>query len=83
MLNYFFQIYKESLKEVNKKGLSARGANVSTLGNGAAGASYMHIARNRFYNGGTTHWGISWKQSVYEDNAATLASRRLAVTSCV
>eukprot|EP01047_Picozoa_sp_COSAG01_P111105 COSAG01_NODE_39904_length_470_cov_1.938005_1_plen_68_part_10 len=34
---------------------------VSTRGNGAAGAAYMHIARNRFWNGGTTHWGISWK----------------------
>ncbi len=32
---------------------------------------YMHIARNRFWNGGTTHWGISWKQCVYEDNVAT------------
>lgn len=31
----------------------------------------MHIARNRFWNGGTTHWGISWKQSIYEDNVAT------------
>ena len=35
---------------------------VSTLNNQAAGATYMHIARNRFWNGGTTHWGISWKQ---------------------
>jgi hypothetical protein len=35
---------------------------------------YMHIARNRFWNGGTTHWGISWKQSIYEDNVATGAS---------
>eukprot|EP00941_MAST-03F_sp_MAST-3F-sp1_P003605 g3605.t1 len=36
--------------------------------NGIGGAAYMHIARNRFYNGGTTHWGISWKQSIFEDN---------------
>ena len=35
---------------------------VSTRDNGAAGATYMQIARNRFFNGGTTHWGISWKQ---------------------
>ena len=47
---------------------------VSTRGNGAAGAAYMHIARNRFWNGGTTHWGISWKQSIYEDNNAIGAS---------
>ena len=47
---------------------------VSTLNNGAAGATYMHIARNRFWNGGTTHWGVSWKQCIYEDNAATGAS---------
>lgn len=33
---------------------------VSTLNNGAAGAAFMHIARNTFWNGGTTHWGISW-----------------------
>jgi len=44
---------------------------VSTLNNGAVGGTYMQIARNRFYNGGTTHWGISWKQSIYEDNMAT------------
>jgi hypothetical protein len=44
---------------------------VSTLNNGAAGAEYMHIARNRFWNGGTTHWGVSWKQCIYEDNRAT------------
>eukprot|EP00039_Didymoeca_costata_P023790 m.8277 g.8277 ORF g.8277 m.8277 type:complete len:915 (-) comp3864_c0_seq1:40-2784(-) len=44
---------------------------VSTKNNGAAGADYMHIARNRFWNGGTTHWGISWKQCIYEDNVAT------------
>ena len=31
---------------------------VSTRNNGAAGASYMHIARNRFWNGGTTHWCV-------------------------
>ena len=31
----------------------------------------MHIARNRLWNGGTTHWGISWKQCIYEDNEAT------------
>jgi hypothetical protein len=47
---------------------------VSTRGNGAAGAAYMHIARNQFWNGGTTHWGISWKQSIYEDNTAIGAS---------
>lgn len=47
---------------------------VSTLSNGAAGGTYMHIARNRFWNGGTTHWGISWKQCIYEDNVATGAS---------
>ena len=41
---------------------------------GAVGATYMHIARNRFWNGGTTHWGISWKQCIYEDNQATGAS---------
>ena len=44
---------------------------VSTLYNGAAGAEYMHIARNRFWNGGTTHWGVSWRQCIYEDNQAT------------
>jgi hypothetical protein len=44
---------------------------VSTLSNGAAGATYMHIARNRLWNGGTTHWGVSWKQCIYEDNVAT------------
>jgi len=44
---------------------------VSTLNNGAAGAEYMHIARNRFWNGGTTHWGVSWKQCIFEDNVAT------------
>eukprot|EP00040_Diaphanoeca_grandis_P025574 m.141853 g.141853 ORF g.141853 m.141853 type:complete len:943 (+) comp30217_c0_seq1:33-2861(+) len=44
---------------------------VSTLNNGAVGGTYMQIARNRFYNGGTTHWGISWKQCIYEDNMAT------------
>ena len=47
---------------------------VSTLNNGAAGASYLHIARNQLWNGGTTHWGISWKQSIYEDNVAIGAS---------
>ena len=47
---------------------------VSTLNNGAAGAEYMHIARNRLWNGGTTHWGVSWKQCIYEDNEATGAS---------
>lgn len=26
---------------------------------------------NRFWNGGTTHWGISWKQCIYESNVAT------------
>jgi len=31
----------------------------------------VDIARNRFWNGGTTHWGISWKQCIYEDNVAT------------
>ena len=41
------------------------------MNNGAAGAEYMHIARNRFWNGGTTHWGVSWKQCIYEDNRAT------------
>lgn len=41
---------------------------ISTLSNGAAGASYMHIANNRIYNGGTAHWGISWKQTIFEDN---------------
>jgi hypothetical protein len=44
---------------------------VSTLNNGAVGAEYLHVARNRFWNGGTTHWGISWKQAIYEDNRAT------------
>ena len=44
---------------------------VSSRNNGAAGAAYMHISRNRFWNGGTTHWGISWKQCIYEDNEAT------------
>ena len=29
---------------------------VSTLNNGAAGTSYLYVARNRFWNGGTTHW---------------------------
>ena len=36
------------------------------LSTGAAGAEYMHIARNRMWNGGTTHWGISWKQCIFE-----------------
>ena len=31
----------------------------------------MHIARNRMWNGGATHYGISWKQSIFEDNVAT------------
>ena len=45
---------------------------VGTRGNGDdIGAAYMHIARNRFYNGGATHYGISWKQSIFEDNVAT------------
>jgi hypothetical protein len=44
---------------------------VSTRNNGASGAEYMHIARNRIWNGGTTHWGISWKQCIFEDNVAT------------
>jgi hypothetical protein len=42
---------------------------VGTRGNGVdIGAAYMHIARNRMWNGGTTHWGVSWKQSIFEDN---------------
>ena len=45
---------------------------VGTRGNGDdIGAAYMHIARNTFYNGGATHYGISWKQSIFEDNVAT------------
>ena len=45
---------------------------VGTRGNGDdIGAAYMHIARNRFLNGGATHYGISWKQSIFEDNVAT------------
>ena len=44
---------------------------VSTLHNGMAGGSYFYIARNRFWNGGTTHWGIEWKQCIYESNEAT------------
>jgi hypothetical protein len=35
------------------------------------GGSYFHIANNRFWNGGTTHWGIEWKQCIYENNIAT------------
>jgi len=36
---------------------------VGTRGNGDdIGGAYMHIARNRMWNGGTTHYGISWKQ---------------------
>eukprot|EP00041_Stephanoeca_diplocostata_P029767 m.886641 g.886641 ORF g.886641 m.886641 type:complete len:955 (-) comp23627_c0_seq5:567-3431(-) len=45
---------------------------VSTQNNGdTSGGRYMHIARNTFWNGATTHWGISWKQTIYEDNVAT------------
>ena len=44
---------------------------VSTLDNGAAGAEYLEVRGNRFWNGGTTHWGISWKQAIYEENDAT------------
>ena len=45
---------------------------VGPRGNGDdIGAAYMHIARNRVYNGGATHYGISWKQSIFEDNVAT------------
>ena len=33
---------------------------VSTLYNGMPGGSYFHIARNRFWNGGTTHWYVSF-----------------------
>ena len=46
---------------------------VSSLysGFGADGVSFLHVARNTFYNGGTTHWGTSWRQSIYEDNVAT------------
>ena len=44
---------------------------VSTLYNGMPGGSYFHIANNRFWNGGTTHWGIEWKQCIYENNIAT------------
>ena len=48
------------------------GGVVSSLnsGFGADGVSYLHVARNKFYNGGTTHWGTSWRLSIYEDNVA-------------
>jgi hypothetical protein len=55
---------------------------VSTLNNGAAGASYLHIARNQLWNGGTTHWGISWKQSIYEDNVAIGSSTTAMGSNC-
>jgi len=44
---------------------------VSTLYNGMAGGSFFHVANNRFWNGGTTHWGIEWKQCIFENNVAT------------
>ena len=47
---------------------------VSTLYNGDAGASYMHIRNNRMYNGAAAHWGISWKQAIFEDNVMTGSS---------
>lgn len=45
---------------------------VSSLGSGFGpdGVNYMHVARNQFYNGGTTHWGTSWRECIYEDNQA-------------
>lgn len=48
--------------------LYSTGDVLSTLNNGDAGASYMHIRGNRIFNGGTAHWGISWKQTIFEDN---------------
>ena len=57
--------------QVTDNDVYSSGDVVSTRGNGAVGAEYMHVARNRLWNGGTTHWGISWKQCVFEDNVAT------------
>ena len=45
--------------KVTDNDIYSSGDVVSTLNNGAAGATYMHIARNRLWNGGTTHWCAS------------------------
>jgi hypothetical protein len=50
---------------------------VSTLNNGAAGATYMHIARNRLWNGGTTHWGARRRTRSILDARSILATRMI------
>jgi len=70
------------LSVVTDNDIFSSGDVVSTLNNGAAGATYMHIARNRLWNGGTTHWGVSWKQCIYEDNEATGASTTAMGSNC-
>ena len=56
---------------VRNNDIYSSGDVVSTLQNGGAGTSYLLVQNNRFWNGGTTHWGISWKQAIYEGNVAT------------
>ena len=57
--------------QVDSCDIYSTGDVVSTLYNGMPGGSYFHIVNNRFWNGGTTHWGIEWKQCIYESNIAT------------
>ena len=57
--------------QVDSCDIYSTGDVVSTLYNGMPGGSYFHIVNNRFWNGGTTHWGIEWKQCIYESNVAT------------
>ena len=57
--------------QIENNDIYSTGDVVSTLYNGMAGGSYFHIHNNRFWNGGTTHWGIEWKQCIYENNVAT------------
>jgi len=56
--------------EISGNDIYSSGDVVSTRDNGGAGASYLQVRNNRFWNGGTTHWGISWKQAIYEGNVA-------------
>jgi len=57
---------------VENNDIYSSGDVISTLYNGdATGTSYLRVSNNRLWNGGTTHWGISWKQSIFENNVAT------------
>eukprot|EP00051_Salpingoeca_urceolata_P024169 m.421658 g.421658 ORF g.421658 m.421658 type:complete len:919 (-) comp20198_c0_seq6:105-2861(-) len=54
---------------VSDSDLYSSGDVISTRDNSDIGATYMQIVNNTMHNGGTAHWGISWKQTIFELNA--------------